>query len=205
MKRLIIFSLIIFSFVFEAYSQIPVTIKEKSIDSIYYRNNTKWITLTPFFLVKQEFSTNQGTNWEKVGMLGGNLKPYLVSDSIATQNINLYKYTRLAGIVQMWVIAPLLAYKHYTYDGSSESSGVSSIDNSLDSQDQGGYLTASIIIFCTGTLTYHVLSKTFLYRSLHDYNQGILKNTYFENTSFKFDLKLDQRTQIPQLSLVVSF
>jgi hypothetical protein len=205
LKRLFIFSLIIFSFAYKAYSQIPVTINKKSIDSIYYRNNTKWITLTPFFLVKQEFSTDQGTNWEKVGMLGGNLKPYLVSDSIATQNINLYKYTRLAGIVQMWVIAPLLAYKHYTYDGSSESSGVSSIDNSLDNEDQGGYLTASIIIFCTGTLTYHVLSKTFLYRSLHDYNQGILKNTYFENTSFKFDIKLDQRTQIPQLSLVVSF
>ncbi len=185
---------------YQAYSQIPVTIKEKSIDSIYYRNNTKWITLTPFFLVKQEFSTNQGTNWKKVGMLGGNLKPYLVSDSIATQNINLYKYTRLAGIVQMWVISPLLAYKHFMDDGSSESTGVSSIDNSLENEDQGGYLTASIIIFFTGTLTYHVLSKTFLYRSLHDYNQGILKNT-----SFKFDIKLDQRTQIPQLSLVLSF
>lgn len=49
-------------------------------------------------------------------MLGGNVKPYLLSDSIATQNINLYKYTRLAGLAQMWVIAPLLAYKHYTYD-----------------------------------------------------------------------------------------
>lgn len=198
--------LLLTSFFYQlSYSQI--TIKEKSIDSIYYRNNTKWILFTPLFIVKQEFSTDQGTHWEKVGMLGGNVKPYLKADSIATQNINLYKYTRLAGIAQMWVLAPLLAYKHYTYDPKDkQSTGVSSIDNSdyAYTQEESGYLTASIIVFLTGTITYHILSKTFLYRSLHDFNHGILNQEPY-HTSLSFDVKMDQKTQTPQLSLVISF
>jgi hypothetical protein len=198
--------LLLTSFFYQlSYSQI--TIKEKSIDSIYYRNNTKWILLTPLFLVKQEFSTNQGENWERVGMLGGNVKPYLLSDSIATQNINLYKYTRLAGLAQMWVIAPLLAYKHYTYDPNKKdsSTGVSTIDESIYTEEESGYLTASIIVFLTGTLTYHVLSKTFLYRSLHDFNQGILNQKLPKITSLNFDVRVDPKTQVPQFALVITF
>ena len=204
-KKLFLISILSAFFLQSTYSQI--TIKEKSIDSIYYRNNTKWILLTPLFLVKQEFSTNQGENWERVGMLGGNVKPYLLSDSIATQNINLYKYTRLAGLAQMWVIAPLLAYKHYTYDpGKKDSStGVSTIDESIYTEEESGYLTASIIVFLTGTLTYHVLSKTFLYRSLHDFNQGILNQKLPKITSLNFDVRVDPKTQVPQLALVITF
>ena len=204
LKKLLLLFLVSFCVLQSTYSQI--TIKEKKIDSIYYRNNTKWILFTPLFIVKQEFSTNQGENWEKVGMLGGNVKPYLVSDSIAVQNINLYKYTRLAGIAQMWVIAPLLAYKHFTYKPQSEiDSDYSSvnINEDLYPREESGYLTASIIIFLTGTLTYHVLSKTFLYRSLHDFNHGILNNELVN--SYKFNFILDQKTQVPQLSLVISF
>ena len=204
LKKLLLLFLVSFCVLQSTYSQI--TIKEKKIDSIYYRNNTKWILFTPLFLVKQEFSTNQGENWEKVGMLGGNVKPYLVSDSIAVQNINLYKYTRLAGIAQMWVIAPLLAYKHFTYKPQSEiDSDYSSvnINEDLYPREESGYLTASIIIFLTGTLTYHVLSKTFLYRSLHDFNHWILNNELVN--SYKFNFILDQKTQVPQLSLVISF
>ncbi len=204
-KKLFLISILSAFFLQSTYSQI--TIKEKSIDSIYYRNNTKWILLTPLFLVKQEFSTNQGENWERVGMLGGNVKPYLLSDSIATQNINLYKYTRLAGLAQMWVIAPLLAYKHYTYDpGKKDSStGVSTIDESIYTEEESGYLTASIIVFLTGTLTYHVLSKTFLYRSLHDFNQGILNQKLPKITSLNVDVRVDPKTQVPQLALVITF
>ena len=204
LKKLLLLFLVSFCVLQSTYSQI--TIKEKKIDSIYYRNNTKWILFTPLFIVKQEFSTNQGENWEKVGMLGGNVKPYLVSDSIAVQNINLYKYTRLAGIAQMWVIAPLLAYKHFTYKPQSEiDSDYSSvnINEDLYPREESGYLTASIIIFLTGTLTYHVLSKTFLYRSLHDFNHGILNNELVN--SYKFNFILDQKTQVPQLSLVINF
>lgn len=205
LKRFVIILCIVIGFIENSNSQIPVTIKNKYIDSLYYRNNTKWITLTPFFLTNQEFSVNQGENWQKIGMFGGNVKPYLMSDSIARQNINLYKLTRTAGIVQMWVIAPLLAYKHYTYDPNDiESTGNSVLDDNIEREQGGGYLTASIIIFITGNLTYHFLSKTFLYRSLHDLNHGIL-NKESPISSLKFNFKIDQSSQTPQLSFIVSF
>ena len=205
-KKIFIFFIISFLFAGYCNAQIPVKINEKSIDSVFYRNSTKWILFTPLFIVKQEFSPDKGETWEKVGMLGGNVKPYLLSDSIATENIQLYKYTRLAGIVQMWIIAPLLAYKHFTYSPNEIiSTGVTSIDLSTNTREESGYLTAAIIVFLTGTLTYHVLSKNYLYRSLHDYNHGILNHEKLKNTSFNFDVKLDKRSQVPQLSLIVSF
>lgn len=209
MKKLLIIFTLLICFTLETKAQIPITIKEKTIDSIYYRNNTKWVLFTPLFLVKQEFSTDQGNTWERVGMLGGNVKPYLIKDSIASHNINLYKYTRLAGIVQMWVIAPLLAYKHYTYtpsqDYNSTDYASTNIDESLYSREESGYLTASIIIFFTGTITYHIFSKKFLYRSLHDYNHGILNNELVQRTSLNMNFKIEPKTQVPQLSLVISF
>ena len=207
MKKTLILFIILAGFIYEIEAQI--TIKEKSIDSIYYRNNTKWILFTPLFIVKQEFSNDKGNTWEKVGIFGGNVKPYLISDSIATENINLYKYARIAGIAQMWIIAPLLAYKHYTYEPSTVTgdSNYSStnIGEDLYPREESGYLTASIIVFLTGTFTYHFLSKRFLYRSLHDYNHGILNNENPRTTSLRMDLKIEPRSQIPQLSLVISF
>ena len=187
-------------------AQIPIKIGEKYIDSLQYKSKTTWITLTPFFFVNRKFSPDHGETWKNVGMFGQNLKPYLISDSIATQNITIYKYTRAAGILQMWVISPLLAYHHFTYDPSKKfSTGEDVIDQSTYLEEESGYLTASILVFITGTFTYHVLAKTYLFRSLHDYNRGILHNTFLESAEINFNMRIDPVTNNPQLGIVITF
>ncbi len=188
------------------YAQIPITIGEKNIDSLQYKSKTTWITLTPIFFVNRKFSPDHGETWKNVGMFGQNLKPYLISDSIATQNINIYKYTRAAGILQMWVIAPLLAYHHYTYDPTDKfSTGDDVIDQNTYLEEESGYLTAAILVFITGSLTYHVLAKTYLFRSLHDYNRGILDNSFLESADINLNLIIDPVSNNPQLGLVITF
>jgi len=203
-KKIIFLIVIISSFCDFGYSQIPITISEKTIDSLMYKSKTKWITLTPFFIVNRKFSPDHGETWQNVGMFGQKLKPYLLSDSIATENINIYKYTRLAGIAQMWVIAPLLAYRHYSYV-PSVSTGDDVIDENVYLEEESGYLTAAILIFITGNFTYHVLSRTYLFRSLNDYNRGILANQYFDQASVKFNLIIDSKTQTPMVGIAVTF
>jgi len=199
LKKVIIFIFLVTVGV-KCFSQIPVTINQKYVDSIYFQSKTIWITLTPFFIVNKQFSPDQGQTWLKVGMFGGNVKPFLQNDSIARHNLNIYKFTRAAGLLQMWVIAPLLAYKHFTYEGVTTSTGNDILDNNITQEEQSGYLATSIIVFLTGTFTYHVLAKTYLARALHDYN-GLLN----QNSTLNLSLKLDKRTQTPQLTLVWTF
>ncbi|HSH51267.1 MAG TPA: hypothetical protein VK982_06055 [Bacteroidales bacterium] len=182
-------------------AQIPVNVGGKSIDSLFYKSKTFWIILTPFFFVDHKFSPDKGKTWLDVGMFGKNVKPLAKPDSMAYQNIRIYSFTRAAGIAQMWVIAPLLAYKHYADKDDVTSTGNENIDDSIYREEQTAYLPTAIIIFLTGTFTYHVLSKTFLFRSLHDYNHAVLGN----EPSFQFSFTLDQKTNTPQLSLVWRF
>lgn len=204
-KKLLFLLLLIFIYT-TIDAQIPIKIGEKYIDSLQYKSKTTWITLTPFFFVNRKFSPDHGATWENVGMFGQNLKPYLVSDSIATQNINIYKYTRAAGILQMWVISPLLAYRHFTYDPTDKfSTGDNVIDQNTYLEEESGYLTAAILVFVTGTFTYHVLAKTYLFRSLHDYNRGILDNTFLESAEINLNLRVDPVSNSPQIGIVITF
>jgi hypothetical protein len=204
-KRLLFLLLLIFLYS-TVDAQIPIKIGEKYIDSLQYKSKTTWITLTPFFFVNRKFSPDNGETWKNVGMFGQHVKPYIISDSIARQNINIYKYTRAAGILQMWVITPLLAYKHYTYDPSEKiSTGDDVIDQNTYLEEESGYLTAAILVFVTGTFTYHVLAKTYLFRSLHDYNRGILDNTYLESANINLNLRIDPVSNNPQIGIVITF
>jgi hypothetical protein len=105
----------------------------------------------------------------------------------------------------MGVIAPLLAYKHFYDSGNTTSTGNKTIDNSIIPEEETGYLTVSIIIFCTGVLTYHVFSKDFLFDALERYNYILGNKTDFEDVSFNLNVKVDQISQTPQLSLVWTF
>ena len=203
-KKIVFIFIILIGIAYQNFAQITITISNKSIDSLNYKSKTMWITLTPFFIVNRKFSPDNGETWKNVGMFGQKLKPYLLTDSIATENINIYKYTRMAGIAQMWVIAPLLAYRHFTYVPSI-STGDEVIDENTYLEEESGYLTASILIFITGNFTYHILAKTYLFRSLHDYNRGILSNQYFENTSVNFNFQIDSQTQTPLVGIAITF
>jgi len=206
MIKKLLFLLLLFFLCTTLNAQIPIKIGEKYIDSLQYKSKTTWITLTPFFFVNRKFSPDHGETWKNVGMFGQHVKPYLISDSIATQNINIYKYTRAAGILQMWVIAPLLAYHHYTYDPEEKfSTGDNVIDQNTYLEEESGYLTAAILVFVTGSFTYHVLAKTYLFRSLHDYNRGILDNSFLESAEINLNLRIDPVSNNPQLGIVITF
>ncbi|MBI9053603.1 MAG: hypothetical protein JEY96_07275 [Bacteroidales bacterium] len=206
-KKLLIISLVFVSFSQALYSQIPglTFTNKKDQEDIYLKTKTVWITATPFFLVEKKFSPDQGATYLKVGMLGGNLKPYVQEDSIAYRNLKNYKLTRVFGLAQMGVIAPLLAYKHFTTEPGTVSTGNEDIDESVVLEEETGYLTAAIIVFCTGTLTYHVFSKNYLFRSLDRYNYLLGNNIDMEAVAFNMNMTIDPRTQTPQLSLVWTF
>jgi hypothetical protein len=206
-KKLLIISLVFVSFSQALYSQIPglTFTNKKDQEDIYLKTKTVWITATPFFLVEKKFSPDQGSTYLKVGMLGGNLKPYVRDDSIANRNLKNYKLTRVFGLAQMGVIAPLLAYKHFTTEPGTVSTGNEDIDESVVLEEETGYLTAAIIVFCTGTLTYHVFSKNYLFRSLDRYNYLLGNNIDMEAVAFNMNMTIDPRTQTPQLSLVWTF
>jgi len=205
LKRFFTISLFI-CFFLQGYSQIPglTFTSRKDQPDLYLKTKTVWITATPFFVVERKFSPNQGSTYIKVGMMGGNLKPYIQDDSVAMHDLNNYKLTRIFGIAQMGVIAPLLAYLHFENPGTA-STGNEDLDNNITQEEQTGYLTAAIIIFCTGTLTYHVFSKGFLFDALERYNYVLKNMTDFEDLSFNMTLKLDNVSQTPQLSLVWTF
>lgn len=191
---------------FQGFSQIPglTFTSQKDQPDLYLKTKTIWITATPFFVVDRKFSPDQGSTYIKVGMFGGNVKPYIQEDSVAIHDLNNYKLTRIFGIAQMGVIAPLLAYKHFN-PGDPTSTGDEDIDNSITQEEQTGYLAAAIIIFCTGTLTYHVFSKGFLFNALERYNYVLNDNPVFDDVSFNMNIRLDPVSQTPQLSLVWTF
>lgn len=207
LKRLIITNLFICFIIQISFSQIPglTFTQEKEDPYLYLKSKTVWVTATPFFFVNRKFSPDQGVNYINVGMFGGNLKPYVQNDSIARHSLNSYKFIRYFGIAQMGIIAPLLAYKHYYDSGNTTSTGNETIDNSIILEEETGYLTVSIIIFCTGVLTYHVFSKDFLFDALERYNYILSNKTDFEDVSFNLNVKIDQISQTPQLSLVWTF
>jgi hypothetical protein len=206
-KKLVILCLLISSLSQLAYSQIPglTFTGRKDQEDIYLKTKTVWLTATPFFLVERKFSPDQGSSYIKLGMFGGKLKPYVQDDSIAYRNLKNYKLTKIFGIAQMGIIAPLLAYKHFTTTPGTVSTGNDDIDNSVVLEEETGYLTAAIIVFCTGTLTYHIFSKNFLFRALEKYNYLLDNNMDFEDVSFNMNMKIDPASQVPQLSLVWTF
>jgi len=204
LKKIVILSLFIGFFSQSSFSQIPglTFSKKKDQPDLYLKSKTIWVTATPFFFVERRFSPNQGSTYIKVGMLGGNLKPYVKEDSVANRDLNNYKLTRIFGIAQMGVIAPLLAYLHFENPGP-ESYNNEDLDNLQG--EETGYLTAAIIVFCTGTLTYHVFSKNFLFDALERYNYVLRNKADFEDVSFNMNMRIDPVSQTPQLSLVWTF
>ena len=208
LKRLIIISLFICFFSQVSFSQIPglTFTHKKDQKDIYLKSKTIWVTATPFFFVDRKFSPDQGSTYLDVGMFGGNLKPYVQDDSVAYRDLKNYKLTRIFGLAQMGVIAPLLAYKHFVTEPGIVSTGNQAIDESdVILEEETGYLTAAIIVFSIGTLTYHVFSKGYLFDILERYNYILGNNTNFEDVSFNLNLRVDPVSQTPQLSLVWTF
>jgi hypothetical protein len=207
LKRLVILSLFICFLSEVSISQIPglTFTGKKEHSALYLKTKTVWITATPFFFVQREFSPDQGSTYINVGMFGKNVRPYIQNDSIALRNLKTYKLTRIFGIAQMWVIAPLLSYKHFTTEPGVVSTGDENIDNSTLLEEESGYLTAAIIVFCTGTLTYHVLAKGYLFDTLERYNYILGNKLDLDDVSFNMNIKLDHISQTPQISLVWTF
>ena len=208
LKRFVITSFIICFFSQFSFSQIPglTFTKKKEEPNLYLKSKTIWLTATPFFFVDRKFSPDQGSTYLDVGMFGGNLKPYVQYDSVALHNLNSYKLIRIFGLTQMGVIAPLLAYKHLTTkSGTTTTTGNTTIDENITLEEESGYLTAAIIVFSFGTLTYHVFSKNYLFDALERYNYLLGNNINFEDISFNLNLRVDSVSQTPQLSLVWIF
>ncbi|MBU8893277.1 MAG: hypothetical protein KOO66_10895 [Bacteroidales bacterium] len=207
LKKLVILSLFICFFSQISFSQIPglTFTQKKEQPDLYLKSKTIWVTATPFFFVQRKFSPDQGSTYIKAGMFGGNIKPYVQDDSLAMRNLNNYKLTRIFGMAQMWVIAPLLTYKHIVTEPGVVSTGDETIDENVVLEEETGYLTAAIIVFCTGTLTYHIFSKGYLFDTLERYNYVLGNKLDFEDVSFNLNVKVDQISQTPQLSLVWTF
>ena len=207
MLQKIVISLFICLFSQAVYSQVPVLTfsSNKEQKEIYLKTKTTWITATPFFIVKRKFSPDQGKSYIKIGMFGQHLKNYVNEDSCARHNLRSYKYTRIFGLAQMGIIAPLLAYKHFSSKPQTVSTGNPNIDNNVLLEEESGYLAAAIIVFCTGTLTYHLLSKNFLFRSLERYNFLLSSKIDSRNLSINMNMKLEPTYKIPQLSLIINF
>ena len=208
LKRFVIISIILSFFAQDSLSQIPILTfsKKKDQKDIYLKSKTIWLTATPFFFVERKFSPDKGLTYKKVGMFGGNLKPYVQNDSTTYRNLKNYKLTRIFGIAQMGVLAPLLAYKHFTTKPGTVSTGDSRIDDSgVILEEETGYLTAAIIVFCTGTLTYHVFSKNYLFNSLERYNYLLGNTIDFDDVSFNMNMKLDPVSKTPQVALIWTF
>ena len=208
LKRFVILSIILSFFAQESLSQIPILTFSKKQDQkdIYLKSKTIWLTATPFFFVEREFSPDKGLTYKKVGIFGKNLKPYVQNDSTAYRDLKNYKLTRIFGMAQMGLIAPLLAYKHYTTEPGTVSTGDQRIDDSgVILEEETGYLTAAIIVFCTGTLTYHVFSKNYLFNSLERYNYLLGNTIDFDDVSFNMNMKLDPVSKTPQIALIWTF
>ena len=208
LKRFVIISIILSFLAQDSISQIPVLTfsKKKDQEDIYLKSKTIWITATPFFAVQREFSPDKGSTYIKVGMFGKNLKPFVQNDSIAYRDLKNYKLTRIFGIAQMGVLAPLLAYKHFATEPGTVSTGDVRLDDSgVILEEETGYLTAAIIVFCTGTLTYHVFSKNYLFNSLERYNYLLGNTIDFDDVSFNMNMKLDPVSLTPQLALTWTF
>ncbi len=208
LKRFVITSFIICFFSQFSFSQIPglTFTKKKEEPNLYLKSKTIWLTATPFFFVDRKFSPDQGSTYLDVGMFGGNLKPYVQYDSVALHNLNSYKLIRIFGLTQMGVIAPLLAYKHLTTkSGTTTTTGNTTIDENITLEEESGYLTAAIIVFSFGTLTYHVFSKNYLFDALERYNYLLGNNINFEDISFNLNLRVDSVSQTPHLPLVWIF
>ncbi len=207
LKRLVILCFFICIFSEISLSQIPglTFTKRTEMPDIYLKSKTVWMTATPFFFVQRKFSPDQGSSYMRVGMFGKNLKPYVQNDSIARRNLTNYKLTRIFGIAQMGAIAPLLAYKHFATEPGVVSTGDENIDESILLEEETGYLTAAIIVFCTGTLTYHVFAKGYLFDSLERYNYVLGNKLNLDDVSFNMNVKLDHISQTPQISLIWTF
>ncbi|GEM_PF-1079467 len=186
-------------------SQIPVVTVtfNNSIDSLYYKQKTTWITLTPITFTSKKFSPDKGKTWEKLGMFGGNLKTHLLADSIGTRNINNYKNSRILGITEM-TIGPLLIYKYILNKNSNTKNQSSEDDIYKQEIDETGLLPIGIIMFTTGVITYHFISKKYLTNALH--RLKIIQNPNYDPFQhLRLNFKLDKVSDTPQISLVLTF
>jgi len=205
MRATLYIGILLFSLSLTAKAQVPVKFQNE-MDSLYFRSQTTWITLTPFFFSRKEFSPDKGKTWLKVGLIGQNVKPYVVQDSLGRRNINNYKIARILGISQMWVASPLLLYKHFTYEAKPQSTSEEPEDPLSTQQTQfgeGGYLTAAILVFATGALTYHLLSRNFLYSSLE--RMGLEPSAADKDNDLYIGLSIEPRSGTPQITIALTF
>ncbi|MEA3317008.1 MAG: hypothetical protein U9R54_03535 [Bacteroidota bacterium] len=187
-------------------SQVPVVTVcfNSSIDSLYYKQKTTWITLTPITFTSKKFSADKGKNWERVGMFGKNIRPYIQNDSIGTRNLNNYRNSRILGITEM-TLGPLLVYKYILNKNSSSSQNQDEEDDIYSQQtDETGLLPIGILVFTTGVITYHFISKKYLTNALRRL-RIIQDPNYDPFDNLHLNLKYSSISKIPQLSLILTF
>jgi hypothetical protein len=193
----LVFLLTIFSL--ESYSQsfyIVVKGIDRSDDFIFYENKTTWIVLTPYAWASRKFSPDYGDNWYRTGVFGQNIRPYIHNNKEAEKNLNIYAALKVAGITQMFVIAPTILITGL--NGAEER-----YQSNSDVQNEGfpSFLSQFFIVLYTGAITNHFIAETFLKRALRQYyfdKDGILGSRKFKPN---FGFSLDKMTLNPVLTL----
>lgn len=172
----------------------------RNIDSIYYRSTTGWFVLTPFMFARKEFSPDYGENWKHAGMLGGHLRPYIKNNPNALKDLNTYSTIRIAGIVQMFVIAPLFVFKEIQWEGIQNAQG----PPYPDTRDPG-YMWGFVGFLYSGAITYHVISRSFLPKALSEYYSAKKTSSIMKLYTPQFGLGYNVMLNRPMVTLKWNF
>ena len=201
-KQIVFFGVLVFVISTKSKAQgIFVSIHlEKSIDSIYLKTSTEWVLLTPYAFVSKRFSPDYGNNWKRAGMFGQNLKPYIENNPVALKNLQTYSTIRLAGIAQMFVIAPFFLYKEIEWTNNHNNTLPSSINESYP-----GYILGFFAFLYSGAATYHLISKQYFRNALffHYQKKKTVSNDKILNPNF--GLTYNYKSNCPMLSLSLDF
>ncbi|MCK4664128.1 MAG: hypothetical protein KAT68_14770 [Bacteroidales bacterium] len=173
---------------------------KKEIDSIYYKSTTGWSVLTPYAFVTKRFSPDYGENWERAGMLGQNLRPYIQNNPNALKNLNTYSTIRLVGIAQMFVIAPIFLIKEIQWTNEYNKTGPP-----YEDIGSPGYIWGFVGFLYSGAITYHLISKPFFKNAMYDYYSDKKTSSIYRKYKPNLGLTYNIKTNYPMVSLSWNF
>lgn len=212
MKNFLIIALLLLSSTQNAYDQfyyepdtvvntdtVPPSREEEIIDN-YYKSYTIW-SFPITIIVMKRFSPDYGLTWKRAGVLGGNLRPFIQDNPIALKYLNTYRTIRIAGIIQMWVLAPYCLYKQIELFHKSEKEFDYRDPKPTKTDPTYAILYGAFLV--TGEITYQLIAKGFFKKALIAYYEGI-DNEKVNSYLPKFGIGFDNYTKSPTLSLVWS-
>jgi hypothetical protein len=200
-KKISLITIILFAILIKLNAQsfyIFISGIDRGDKSIYYQNRTGWAVLTPFAFVSKRFSPDFGETWERAGMTGQNLRPYIQGNPNAIKNLNTYSALRIAGILQMVVVAPTILFVGINKSNKQPVTGP-------PYEDTGGAMPSYVAGFFGflygGAITYHLIAEPFFKNALESYyldkkNSSILEKLK-PNIGMTYNLILNK----PMISL----